>query len=128
MTPVDPDDPAALEAVHLQELRRGTIVVASLLALRAPGYGYALLEHLAATGFDVDGNTLYPLLRRLEAQGLLSSEWDTGESRPRKFYRTSAQGAALAERLLTESHRLANALGQLADTPALAPSSEGDPS
>ena len=84
---------------HLQELRRGTVVVASLVALRRPDYGYALLQRLATHGFPVDANTLYPLLRRLEDQGLLTSEWNTEESRPRKFYRTSADGAELAATL-----------------------------
>ena len=65
------------------------MVVASLVALRRPDYGYALLQRLAGHGFPVDANTLYPLLRRLEEQGLLTSEWNTEESRPRKFYRTS---------------------------------------
>ena len=58
---------------HLQELRRGTVVVAALAILRTPGYGYALLETLAGAGFGVDANTLYPLLRRLEKQGLLTA-------------------------------------------------------
>lgn len=83
-------------ATHLQELRRGTVVLASLIALEHPGYGYALLETLNKAGFAVDANTLYPLLRRLERQGLLSSEWNTAESRPRKFYVTSHDGHALA--------------------------------
>ncbi|GHJ08972.1 PadR family transcriptional regulator [Micromonospora humidisoli] len=87
---------------HLQELRRGTVVVASLLALRAPDYGYALLQRLAGHGFPVDANTLYPLLRRLEEQGLLTSEWNTEESRPRKFYRTSADGETVLARLLDD--------------------------
>ncbi|TDC85296.1 PadR family transcriptional regulator [Micromonospora sp. KC606] len=87
---------------HLQELRRGTVVVASLLALRRPDYGYALLQRLAAHGFPVDANTLYPLLRRLEEQGLLTSEWNTEESRPRKFYRTSADGETVLGRLLDD--------------------------
>lgn len=104
-----------LEAGHLQELRRGTVVVASLLALRTPGYGYALLEQLAGAGVDVDANTLYPLLRRLESQQLLTSEWNTDESRPRKFYRTSAAGAALASRMLDESRRITDALGRLSE-------------
>lgn len=108
------DDPAALDAAHLQEVRRGTVVLASLLALREPGYGYALLEHLERAGVDVEANTLYPLLRRLEGQGLLASEWNTDESRPRKFYRTSPQGEALAERLLAEHRRLTDALERLA--------------
>ena len=77
---------------HLQELRRGTVVVAALAILRTPGYGYALLETLAGAGFGVDANTLYPLLRRLEKQGLLTAQWNTDEARPRKFYATSADG------------------------------------
>ncbi|RIV37823.1 PadR family transcriptional regulator [Micromonospora radicis] len=87
---------------HLQELRRGTVVVASLVALRQPDYGYALLQRLAGHGFAVDANTLYPLLRRLEEQGLLTSEWNTEESRPRKFYRTSDAGEQLLTRLLDD--------------------------
>lgn len=83
--------PDVLQA-HLQELRRGTVVMASLAALRAPGYGYALLQTLGEAGIAVDANTLYPLLRRLEDQGLLSAEWDTTASRPRKIYRTSTEG------------------------------------
>ncbi|MBY8875357.1 PadR family transcriptional regulator [Micromonospora sp. PLK6-60] len=87
---------------HLQELRRGTVVVASLVALRHPDYGYALLQRLTAYGFPVDANTLYPLLRRLEDQGLLTSEWNTEESRPRKFYRTSEAGEQMLRRLLDD--------------------------
>ncbi|MEW2431249.1 PadR family transcriptional regulator [Micromonospora sp. NPDC047644] len=87
---------------HLQELRRGTVVVASLVALRRPDYGYALLQRLSDHGFPVDANTLYPLLRRLEDQGLLTSEWNTEESRPRKFYRTSDEGESMLSRLLDD--------------------------
>ncbi|TDB77697.1 PadR family transcriptional regulator [Micromonospora sp. KC723] len=87
---------------HLQELRRGTVVVASLIALRRPDYGYALLQRLTAHGFPVDANTLYPLLRRLEEQGLLASAWNTEESRPRKFYRTSDDGETVLGRLLDD--------------------------
>ncbi|MFF0468121.1 PadR family transcriptional regulator [Micromonospora zamorensis] len=87
---------------HLQELRRGTVVVASLVALRRPDYGYALLQRLTDHGFPVDANTLYPLLRRLEDQGLLTSEWNTEESRPRKFYRTSDEGESMLTRLLDD--------------------------
>ena len=87
---------------HLQELRRGTVVVASLVALREPGYGYGLLQQLADHGFAVDANTLYPLLRRLEDQGLLTSEWNTEDSRPRKVYRTSADGEEVLRLLLDD--------------------------
>lgn len=95
---IDPD----LLNGHLQELRRGTVVVACLATLSTPGYGYALLDTLERAGLAVDANTLYPLLRRLEKQGLLEAQWDTGESRPRKFYQTSAAGTELLDRLLAE--------------------------
>ena len=91
-----------IEGGHLQELRRGTVVLACLLILRTPDYGYALLERLAAAGIATDGNTLYPLLRRLEKQELVTSEWNTDEARPRKFYRTSDAGEALAARLMRD--------------------------
>jgi DNA-binding PadR family transcriptional regulator len=94
---------------HLQELRRGTIVLASLRLLREPGYGYGLLEQLGAVGFPTDANTLYPLLRRLEKQGYLTSEWNTDEARPRKFYRTSDAGLRLADTLIRELEAIAAA-------------------
>jgi PadR family transcriptional regulator PadR len=103
-------------AGHLQELRRGTVVVASLMVLREPGYGYSLLETLSAAGFEVEANTLYPLLRRLEAQGLLTSEWNTDEARPRKFYRTTEAGDALTDVLVTEWTRLDKAITDLDTT------------
>jgi PadR family transcriptional regulator, regulatory protein PadR len=84
---------------HLRELRRGSVLLVCLLLLRSPDYGYGLLERLQAAGVDVDANTLYPLLRRLEAQGLLTSEWDTDGARPRKYYVTNADGLALARQL-----------------------------
>ncbi|HEY7225262.1 MAG TPA: PadR family transcriptional regulator [Micromonosporaceae bacterium] len=107
------DDEGDLVAGHLQELRRGTVVLACLLILRQPNYGYALLELLARGGVAVDANTLYPLLRRLERQGLLTSDWDTGESRPRKFYRTSDEGSKLADLLLGDWDELTTALHHL---------------
>ena len=100
-------------ASHLQELRRGTVVVASLTVLRTPGYGYSLLETLSRAGFEVEANTLYPLLRRLEAQGLLTSAWNTDEARPRKFYTTTEQGNAVADALRGEWARLDRAIGDL---------------
>ena len=87
---------------HLQEIRRGSVVLASLLACRTPRYGYGLLTTLADAGIATEANTLYPLLRRLEGQGLLTSAWETGESRPRKYYETTPLGTETAERLHTE--------------------------
>jgi DNA-binding PadR family transcriptional regulator len=108
----------ALLGANLQELRRGTLVLACLLQLRRPGYGYALLDELRDLGFSVDANTLYPLLRRLETQGVLTSEWNTEESRPRKFYRTSPEGERLAAALLADWARLDASIRRLgAGTP-----------
>jgi PadR family transcriptional regulator, regulatory protein PadR len=111
-------------ASHLQELRRGTVVVASLTVLRTPGYGYSLLETLSAAGFEVEANTLYPLLRRLETQGLLTSEWNTDEARPRKFYRTTEQGEAVVTALRTEWTRLDRAVTDLDPSAHTAPGSD----
>lgn len=97
-----------------QELRRGTVVLACLLLLREPGYGYALLDRLRDLDFSVEANTLYPLLRRLEAQGMLVSEWNTEESRPRKFYRISPDGEHLAEQLLADWDRIDASVRRLA--------------
>jgi PadR family transcriptional regulator PadR len=97
-----------------QELRRGTVVLACLLLLREPGYGYALLDQLRDLGFSVDANTLYPLLRRLESQGLLVSEWNTQEARPRKFYRISPDGERYAAALLEDWNRMDASLRRLA--------------
>jgi DNA-binding PadR family transcriptional regulator len=98
---------------HLQELRRGTIVMACLRLLEKPGYGYGLLEELGRRGFPTDANTLYPLLRRLEKQGFLTSEWNTDEARPRKFYRTSDAGAQLGAALTDEFRAIATAIDAL---------------
>lgn len=100
-------------SVHEQELKRGTVVLAALVTLREPGYGYGLLETLDEAGFSVDANTLYPLLRRLEKQGFLTSEWNTEESRPRKFYRTSPAGDQLVDHLLTTWRDTDSAIGRL---------------
>ena len=100
---------------HLQELRRGTVVLACLQLLRVPGYGYGLLEALDGRGFSTDANTLYPLLRRLEKQGLLTSEWNTDEARPRKFSRTSPAGNRLAHVLTADWRQLTAAIDSLSD-------------
>lgn len=100
-------------AAHGQELRRGTVVLAALASLAEPRYGYALLEYLAEAGIDVEGNTLYPLLRRLEKQQLLTSEWNTDESRPRKFYALTDEGREVLAALTQEWSALNTALQTL---------------
>ena len=112
---------------HRQEIRRGTVVLASLIALRQPGYGYALLGILAEHGIDVDANTLYPLLRRLEDQGLLTSEWDTQKARPRKVYRTSEQGLVVIDVLTKDLTEINTAMTSLrAGAPGQVQSIEGE--
>lgn len=104
-------------ASHRQELRRGTAALACLTLLATEAdYGYNLIGRLEALGIEIEANTLYPLLRRLEKQELLSSEWDTTESRPRKFYRTSAQGRALIELLRRDWDALTHAINQIGQT------------
>lgn len=85
----------------IQELRRGLLILAILSRLQKEHYGYALREQLAVQGLEVPEGTLYPLLRRLEAQGLLDSRWQLGESRPRRYYKTSVAG----QQVLTEVAR-----------------------
>jgi PadR family transcriptional regulator len=84
------------------ELRRGAVVVAVLAALRNEQYGYTLRKALAEHGLAIDEGTLYPLLRRLETQGLLVSEWREEEKRNKRFYRLSADGAEILKPLLAE--------------------------
>ena len=84
------------------ELRRGVIVLAVLSQLSGERYGYSLLKSLSDLGLEVDQGTLYPLLRRLESQGLLESVWKLEEARPRRYYVISAQGKKILPRLKAE--------------------------
>ncbi|MDR0531933.1 MAG: PadR family transcriptional regulator [Oscillospiraceae bacterium] len=81
------------------ELRRGTVILCVLASLGEPTYGYSLMETLGRTGIPVEANTLYPLLRRLEGQGLLASAWDTGGAKPRKYYSLTEFGREIREEL-----------------------------
>lgn len=81
-----------------QELRRGTLILLVLSQLREDMYGYSLVKKLNDHDIPMDANTLYPLLRRLEGQGLLESRWDTGESKPRKYYKITEDGLAVLEK------------------------------
>jgi len=84
------------------ELRRGTLTLAVLSQLKKPQYGYSLVQRLEESGIVIEQSTLYPLLRRLEKQELLSSIWDTTESRPRKYYILSDYGTEVFEALKEE--------------------------
>lgn len=81
------------------ELRRGTIVLSVLSQLKEPRYGYTLVKSLEEKGVSVDTNTLYPLLRRLEKQEILVSEWETDGSKPRKYYKRTEFGSQVYEKL-----------------------------
>ena len=86
----------------LQELRRGAIVLAVLGHLKDEKYGYSILKELADLGLEIDQGTLYPLLRRLESQGLLQSNWRIESDRPRRYYVLSKEGRDLLPRLKEE--------------------------
>ena len=78
------------------ELRRGTLTLAVLSQLRTPQYGYSLVQLLEKSDIAIEQSTLYPLLRRLEKQELVTSSWDTSESRPRKYYVLSEYGLEIS--------------------------------
>jgi DNA-binding PadR family transcriptional regulator len=88
------------------ELRRGVLVLAVLAQCREVQYGYSLKQQLSAAGLDINEGTLYPLLRRLEGQGLLRSEWLVTEDRPRRYYTLSAAGTDVLQKLVVEWHAL----------------------
>jgi DNA-binding PadR family transcriptional regulator len=85
-----------------QELRRGSLILAVLGQLREEHYGYTLRRALAEAGVEIEEGALYPMLRRLEAQGLLTSEWREEEKRNKRFYRLSDEGRAVLDRLIEE--------------------------
>lgn len=95
------------------ELRRGCLILAVLSELRHEHYGYALRKALDDHGLDIDENTLYPLLRRLEIQGLLVSEWREQDKRNKRFYRLSKEGEPVLQQLLTEWRGINSALDRI---------------
>jgi PadR family transcriptional regulator PadR len=94
-------NPEVLENLRL-ELRRGCLILAVLAELRTERYGYTLRKALSEQGLEIDEGTLYPLLRRLENQGLLNSEWREEEKRNKRFYRLSGEGKAILKQLSAE--------------------------
>ena len=86
----------------LMEFRRGLIVLGVLSQLNSPKYGYSLMQSMEEKGISVDAGTLYPLLRRLERQELLSSEWEMGGAKPRKYYVLSEFGRSVYQKLCEE--------------------------
>ena len=95
------------------ELRRGVITLAILRLLDTEQYGYSLIKKLSDQGLDVEQGTLYPLLRRLETQGLLQSSWRLEDARPRRYYVTSLAGKSLLPELKSEWQALVNAMERI---------------
>ena len=95
------------------ELRRGCLILAVLAQLRVEHYGYTLRKALADEGLAIEESTLYPLLRRLETQGLLTSEWREEEKRNKRFYRLSAEAEAILTQLLAEWHSINDSLHKI---------------
>ena len=96
-----------------QELRRGTLILAVLGQLRSEHYGYTLRRALADAGVEIDEGALYPMLRRLESQGLLTSEWREEEKRNKRFYRLSDAGRAVLARLIDEWRALNSSVADI---------------
>jgi DNA-binding PadR family transcriptional regulator len=98
----------------LLELRRGVLSIAVLSQLSKEEYGYSLLKALSDKGMEIDQSTLYPLLRRLESQGLLQSDWRiVDEARPRRYYVISTQGRAVLNKLKREWSTMAETMKQM---------------
>ncbi len=95
------------------ELRRGSLVLAVLSTLREERYGYTLRKSLADAGLEIEESALYPMLRRLETQGLLTSEWREEDKRNKRFYRLSADGAAFLDQLTAEWRAINTSLNTL---------------
>ena len=105
-------DPDLFESMRL-ELRRGSLVLAVLGCLTEERYGYTLRQALAADGLEMEESTLYPLLRRLESQGLLQSEWREEEKRKKRFYTLSPMGADMLAALTTEWRAIGASLDKI---------------
>jgi PadR family transcriptional regulator PadR len=104
--------PEQFETLRL-ELRRGCLVLAVLGQLRVEHYGYTLKKDLADLGMEIDEGTLYPLLRRLESQGLLVSEWREEDKRNKRFYRISVEGKRVLKELLAEWQHINAAVSRI---------------
>jgi len=97
----------------IAELRRGTQIISVLSQLQKNQYGYSLLQDLQKMDMNIEAGTLYPLMRRLESQNILQSEWDTSDSRPRKYYILSPMGRDVLIELKKEWYKLASEMEQI---------------
>ncbi|MBQ2980943.1 MAG: helix-turn-helix transcriptional regulator [Lachnospiraceae bacterium] len=97
----------------LSELRRGTLILGVLSQLDESRYGYALIQSLEEKGMSIDANTLYPLLRRLEKQELLCSEWNTEEAKPRKYYKRTEYGDTVYKIMIEQWNKISEGMAGL---------------
>lgn len=97
----------------VMELRRGILVLSVLSQMDEAKYGYALVQSMEEKGMAIDPNTLYPLLRRLEKQGLLKSSWETSGSKPRKYYERTSYGDEIYEELKRQWKEMAEGMEKL---------------
>ncbi len=111
-----PEAQSVFENLRL-ELRRGSLILAVLATLKREQYGYTLRKKLEEFGMAIDEGTLYPLLRRLETQGLLISEWREEDKRKKRFYRLSKSGAEVFARLMAEWQGIGDAISQIDKEP-----------
>ena len=122
----DKSDADVLENLR-SELRRGSLIVAVLAELRSEQYGYTLRKSLETHGLFLEEGTLYPLLRRLETQGLLTSEWREADKRNKRFYRLSPQGELTLTQLLIDWEELSASLYSISKQAKTAPLAEAGP-
>ncbi len=95
------------------ELRRGSLTLLVLSQLNQPTYGYKLVKTLEENGITIEGNTLYPLMRRLENQGLLESKWEVGEGKPRKYYIITDTGKEVLNKMREHWKNYSNSINSL---------------
>ena len=110
---MDENELYELKNTILQEIRRGILVLAALNELSEAKYGYSLISSLTEKGLEIDQGTLYPLLRRLEAQGLLNSAWNVEGARPRRYYVLNESGKRLLAMLAAEWNTLTGVMERL---------------
>jgi len=111
---VNMDNQQSLDNMIL-EMRRGVIVLAVLSQCRQEQYGYSLMKSLSEKGLEMDQGTLYPLLRRLETQGLLSSNWRLEDARPRRYYIISSDGQKILPQLVNEWEGMVQMMRRMLD-------------
>jgi PadR family transcriptional regulator PadR len=100
----------------LPAFRRGVLVLAVLSQLKSEQYGYCLMKNLSDKGLDIDQGTLYPLLRRLESQGLLQSSWRVDGDHPRRYYVVSEAGIKTIAQMKNEWQGIVGMLNRMLDT------------